>query len=68
MSSVIRNVLAGLSRATDSHDPELRQRDAAGALALMVGGIVLARALDDSNDADRFLERVREFAHEALQS
>jgi hypothetical protein len=68
MSAVIRKVLADLSRAANSCDPEVRQRDAAGALALMVGGIVLARALDESNEADRLLARIREFAHEALQS
>jgi len=68
MAAVIQDVLAGLTRAANSLEPEFRQRQAAGALALMVGGIVLARTVEDSNEADRLLDRVRQFANDALNA
>ena len=48
------------------YDEEASARLAAGTFAAMVGGIILARALPGSNDADRFLAHVREFVRDAL--
>jgi TetR/AcrR family transcriptional regulator, transcriptional repressor for nem operon len=58
--------LATLARSVASDDEEARARLAAGTFAAMVGGIILARALSGSNDADRFLEHVRQFVRDAL--
>ena len=58
--------LATLARSAASEDEEARARMAAGTFAAMVGGIILARTLPGSNDADRFLEHVRQFVREAL--
>jgi len=49
------------SRAT----PEVRKRQAAGALACMVGGQILARALS-GQDGEQFLADCREFLRDAL--
>jgi TetR/AcrR family transcriptional regulator, transcriptional repressor for nem operon len=48
-----------------SQTAEIRERNAAAVFACMVGGILLARGLDD-REAGRLLEACREFLHAAL--
>jgi TetR/AcrR family transcriptional repressor of nem operon len=62
----IAALLDGLARTVDSEDAALRRRLANGAFAAMVGGVILSRALENSNDSDRLLEDVREFLRGAL--
>ena len=45
-----------------------RERKAAGAFAAMIGGLVLARTLEDPHASDRLLADVRAFVHDALSS
>ena len=45
-----------------------RERQAAGAFAAMIGGLVLARTLEDPHASDRLLADVRAFVHDALSS
>lgn len=60
--------LGTLARCVASDDEKLRMRLSAGAFAAMVGGIILARTLENSNEADRLLEHVREFVRGALEA
>ncbi len=43
-----------------------RTREATGAFAAMIGGLILARAVEDPHEADRILADVRAFLHGAL--
>jgi TetR/AcrR family transcriptional regulator, transcriptional repressor for nem operon len=62
----VRAQLGTLARSVGSDDEEACARLAAGTFAAMVGGIILARTLPGSNDADQFLAHVREFVRDAL--
>ncbi|CAG2155919.1 hypothetical protein LMG31506_05529 [Cupriavidus yeoncheonensis] len=52
------------SRASQSRE---RTRGATGALAAMVGGMILARAADDAEEAARILAAVRSFVRRGLK-
>jgi TetR/AcrR family transcriptional regulator, transcriptional repressor for nem operon len=45
-----------------------RAREATGAFAAMIGGLILARAIEDPHLSDRVLADVRVFLHDALAS
>ena len=51
--------------ATGSTDTS-RAREATGAFAAMIGGLILSRAIEDPHESDRILADVRAFLHEAL--
>jgi TetR/AcrR family transcriptional repressor of nem operon len=44
-----------------------KQRQATGAFAAMIGGLILARTAEDPHESDRILADVRTFLHEALK-
>jgi TetR/AcrR family transcriptional repressor of nem operon len=46
--------------------PETRRRRARGAFAAMIGGLILARAVEDPHESDQILADVRSFLDEAL--
>jgi TetR/AcrR family transcriptional repressor of nem operon len=65
LAEAIRRRLSRLAASFAAHlSPAARRRRAAGTLACMVGGLVLARGLDDA-DASEFLKDVRAFVRDA---
>jgi TetR/AcrR family transcriptional regulator, transcriptional repressor for nem operon len=66
LAAAIRRRLSRLATSLSSRlSPAARRRRAAGTLACMVGGLVLARGLEES-EASEFLKDVRAFVREAL--
>jgi TetR/AcrR family transcriptional repressor of nem operon len=66
LAAEIRQRLGRLAASFSSRvSPAARRRGAAGALACMVGGVVLARGLEEP-EALEFLKDVRAFLREAL--
>jgi len=43
-------------------------RQATGTFAAMIGGIILARAVENPHEADRILADVRAFLHERMDN
>jgi len=64
----VQALLANLSRCVNSTDEKVRLQQATGTFAAMVGGIILARALENYTEADLLLERVREFVRNAADA
>jgi TetR/AcrR family transcriptional repressor of nem operon len=63
------NIAAWLCLLADcapAADPDVRRSQAVGAYAAMIGGMILARGVDDSHAADRILADVRAFLRSAL--
>ncbi|HEV3491198.1 MAG TPA: TetR/AcrR family transcriptional regulator [Reyranella sp.] len=63
------NIEAWLDRfaeAAPGKDPAERRRQARGAFAAMIGGLILARAIEDPHESDEVLADVRTFLDEAL--
>jgi TetR/AcrR family transcriptional regulator, transcriptional repressor for nem operon len=66
LAAKIQQRLSRLAASLSSRlSPAVRRRRAAGTLACMVGGIVLARGLDEA-EASAFLKDVRAFVRDAL--
>lgn len=65
------NIRAWLEQITDyapARGAEARRRQATGAYAAMIGGMILARGVEDPHAADRILADVRDFLREALSA
>ena len=63
------NICAWLDQLTDyapARGTETRRRQATGAYAAMIGGMILARGVEDPHTADRILADVRDFLRDAL--
>lgn len=63
------NIQAWLSRFADfarGRTAGQRRQQATAAFAAMIGGLILARAVEDSHESDRILSDVREFVADAL--
>jgi TetR/AcrR family transcriptional regulator, transcriptional repressor for nem operon len=65
------NIRAWLDQLTDyapARRAEARRQQATGAYAAMIGGMILARGVEDPHVADSILTDVRDFLHEALST
>jgi TetR/AcrR family transcriptional regulator, transcriptional repressor for nem operon len=63
------NIRAWLDQLADyapAAAPEARRRQATGAYAAMIGGMILARGVEDPHIADRILADIRDFLRAAL--
>jgi len=65
------NIRAWLKQLTDyapARGAEIRRQQATGAYAAMIGGMILARGVEDPHTADRILADVRDFLRSALNT
>jgi len=65
------NIRAWLDQITEyapARRAETRRQQATGAYAAMIGGMILARGVEDPHTADRILADVRDFLREALSA
>jgi TetR/AcrR family transcriptional regulator, transcriptional repressor for nem operon len=65
------NIRAWLDQLTEyapARGTNVRRRQATGGYAAMIGGMILARGVEDPHTADRILGDVREFLREALNA
>jgi TetR/AcrR family transcriptional regulator, transcriptional repressor for nem operon len=58
--------LAAFADCAPGSTQACRSREATGAFAAMIGGLILARAVEDPHESDRILADVRAFLHAAL--
>ena len=68
-SQISTNIEAWLDRFADAasgKDESARRRQARGAFAAMIGGLILARGVEDAHLSDEILADVRAFIDEAL--
>ncbi len=66
MSANIRAWLRRFAAFAPGAKADQRRRQATGAFAAMIGGLILARAVEDSNESDQILSDVRTFLEDAL--
>jgi len=67
-SETIRSYLRWLGQHSQAPQRSERTREATGALAAMVGGMILARATDDPDEGRKILAAVRSFVRDALKA
>jgi TetR/AcrR family transcriptional repressor of nem operon len=65
MSENVEAWLEQFARSASGSNPARRMRQATGTFAAMIGGIILARAVEEPHLSDRILADVRAFLHEA---
>ena len=57
-----------LARLAPGGDRKARERQAIGAFAAMIGGLILARGIGEGRESERLLAELRAFLHQALAS
>jgi TetR/AcrR family transcriptional repressor of nem operon len=63
----VRARLAWLEELSNRRTSAERRRQAAGALAAMVGGLIVSRAIGDDDEIEKYLADVRQFLNDCLK-